>query len=108
MTGDIKMQLSVIERILLSQLLPVEGNFTNLKLIRQVKEELSFTEEENQKLKFVQKDTQVIWNPVADLIKEIIFGEVVLKLIKDTLIKLDQEEKLTDQHMSLYEKFITI
>lgn len=102
------MQLSVIERILLSQLLPVEGNFTNLKLIRQVKEELSFTEEENQKLKFVQKDTQVIWNPVADLIKEIIFGEVVLKLIKDTLIKLDQEEKLTDQHMSLYEKFITI
>ena len=99
------MKLNVLERILLSQILPAQGSFTNLKLLRVVKEELSFSDKENKKLNFKQDGERMLWNNV-ELEKEMAFGEVASKLIKDELLKLDKEEKLTEQHMSLYEKFI--
>jgi len=104
-TGDI-MKLTVLERLLLLNLLPKEGTFTNLKLLRVARENLSFTEEENEALKFKQENDQVIWvnNAVDD--KEIDTGEVVKALIVKELKKLDKEEKLKDEFLSLFEKFI--
>ena len=100
------MKLTVLERLLLLNLLPKEGTFTNLKLLRVARENLSFTEEENEALKFKQENDQVIWvnNAVDD--KEIDTGEVVKALIVKELKKLDKEEKLKDEFLSLFEKFI--
>ena len=100
------MKLNVLERILLSQILPDKGSFSNLKLLRVVKEELSFSDKENKKLNFKQDGERMLWNNV-DIQKDIVFSEVVSKLIEDKLKELDKDEKLTEQHMSLYEKFIT-
>ena len=100
------MKLSVLERILLSQILPVEGSFTNLKLLRVAKEELSFTDEENKKLAFQQKGNTMLWDTTKEEILEITLSDVVIKLIQTALEKLNKEEKLTEQHITLYEKFI--
>jgi len=61
MTGDI-MKLNVLERLMLLNMLPAEGSYTNLKLLRVAKERLSFTEEENRDLNFTQEADRLRWN----------------------------------------------
>ena len=101
------MKLNVIERLLLLGILPNEGSFTNLKIIRKARESLSFDEKENKVLKFDQKENgQISWVPNAIEDKEINVGEIASELIKKELKKLDKEEKLTNEHFSTYEKFI--
>ena len=100
------MKLTVLERLLLLNLLPKEGTFTNLKLLRVARENPSFTEEENEALKFKQENDQIIWVNGAVGDKEINTGEVVKGLIVKELKKLDKEEKLKDEYLSLFEKFI--
>jgi len=60
-TGGI-MKLSVLERIMLLQVLPAEGSYSNLKLLREAKESLSFNEEENKALNVKQEDGQIRWD----------------------------------------------
>ena len=55
------MKLTVIERMILQQVLPAEGTFQTLKLLRVLKEELSFTEKENKFLNFQQEGTMINW-----------------------------------------------
>jgi len=105
MTGDI-MKLNVLERLLLLNLLPAEGSYTNLKLMRKAKENLSFTEEENGLLEFKQEADQVRWKDNAVEDKEIEIGEIVTQIIVKALKKLNDEEKLKAEHESLYEKFV--
>ena len=99
------MKLSIMERILLSQLLPAEGTFVTLKLLRVLKEDLSFTEEENKKLEFKQNGDSLQWKEDGKQVDVKIgdtMNEIIIKVLKD----LDEKAKLTDQHFSLYEKFI--
>lgn len=100
------MKLSVIERMVALNLLPTEGSFTNLKLIRVAKETLSFNEEENKTLQFSQTGDRVTWNQTVVVEKEVEIGEVVSLIIVEALKKLDSEGKLKEEHISLYEKFI--
>jgi hypothetical protein len=116
-----KVELDVLERMTLMSILPKEGTFLNLKLLRVIREELSFTEEENKALQFrqiVQGDQQMVgWNTttvdpetseqrLACPPKEFVFGEVVEGLIVKALTDLDKAEKITADHYSLYEKFM--
>lgn len=100
------MKLSVLDRLVASNLLPTEGSFTNLKLIRVAKETLSFNEKENKLLQFKQTGDQVVWNQTVVVEKEVEIGEVVSLIIMEALKKLDSEGKLKEEHISLYEKFI--
>ena len=100
------MELNVLERILLVQTLPSEGSFTNLKLLRLVKEALSFDEEENKSLNFVMDGDMMRWDESAAIVKDVEIGDVVHKLIKKKLMALDEQEKLTENHISLYDKFV--
>jgi len=60
-----------MDRILLQNLLPKEGTFQNLKLLREAREMLSFTEEENRLLAFSSVGpNQVAWRQVVYLDKE--------------------------------------
>jgi len=40
------------------------------------------------------------------VIKDVHMGDTMLALCKTTLKKLSDEQKLTEQHMSLYSKFV--
>lgn len=100
-------ELTVLERLVLLSILPKEGNFTTIKLLRQLRENLSFDEEEHKKLQFIQDGGQVQWDEKANLTKHVQIGEKQCDLIHDALKKLDDEKKLTDNHFSLYEKFVT-
>jgi len=102
------MKLTVFERLILMSILPGEGNFVTLKIVHQLKQSLSFNEDEIKKYKFVQdmEKGSVVWDQSVDQEADIQIGEKAMDLIVSALKKLDEGKKLTNQHFSLYEKFI--
>jgi len=96
-----------MERLVLLNILPAEGNFMTLKLVRKLREELSFNEEEHKTLNFIQDGDQVRWNEEANVMKEVRVEGKMLALIVDALTKLDEESKLKNEHFTLYEKFVS-
>jgi len=145
------MKLSVLERMLAVNMLPKEGSITNLKLIREAREALSFNEMENKLLQFKQEENQVRWRDTIVVNKETgtpiedndeafldanlhpenyearpAVGEVEIKIggvasgmivaalkkLEENAVKKEKGEKvegdcLGEQHISLYEKFVT-
>ena len=99
------MELTVVERLILMNLLPNEGTYVNLKLVRVAREELSFSDEEVRALQFVQEGEQVRWNTSAGIVKDVELSEVVTTMVVNALKKLDGEGKLKNDHFTLFEKF---
>lgn len=104
------MKLTILERIMLLGLLPKEGNFLTLRMVRELREELSFSEQENKDFNLVlnTETGNVTWsvetgtNPE----KDVSIGTKMKALIVELLTALDADNKLTEQHCSLYEKFV--
>jgi len=101
-------ELTVPDRLTLLNILPKEGDFTTIKLMRKLRESLSFDEEELKKIEFIQDGDQVRWNVegAASILKQCQIGEKMTDTIHDALKKLSDEKKLTDQYLSLYERFV--
>jgi len=104
-----KVKLTLFERFVAMTLLPAEGSYLTLKIVRDLQMELSVTEEEAKLagLYDVVGGGTDAENWEAVPLKEIVFGDIAKKIIVDALTRLDKEEKLTQQHVSLFEKFIT-
>ncbi len=104
-----KVKLTLFERFVVMTLLPVEGNYRTLKIIRELQMELAPTEEESAlaELKDLPGGGTDAENWEAVPPKEIVFGDIAKELVVDALTKLNDAEKLTQQHYTLYEKFIT-
>lgn len=100
------MKLSVLERVTLLSILPEQGNFVTLKILRKLRESLAFDETEAKALSISQVDDRLTWNAQADTGKEIQIGEKASDIIVAALTKLNDENKLTEQHYSLYELFV--
>ena len=100
------MLLKVLDRITLLGILPAQGDFTTLKIVRKLREDLSFSEIEHKTLGITQVDNRITWNPEADQGKEITIGEKATDVVVASLKELDKQKKLTDQHYGLYEKFV--
>lgn len=103
-----KIKLSVYERLVLLNVLPKEGNFITLKITRQLREGLSFNEKDIKELKLTIDPVKgnATWDAEKDPNKEMDIGREAKKIIVETLEKLDKDEKLTQEHFSLYEKFV--
>jgi len=102
------MKLTVLERIVSLNLLPKEGSYVNLKLVRKAREALSFDDIENKRLAFVQDGDQIRWNEMEarQINKDIELGDTVTNIVIEALKKLDKDGKLRDEHYTLYEKFV--
>jgi hypothetical protein len=100
------MILSVYDRLLLLNVLPKEGDITALKIVRKLKDELSFSEDEHSALQFKHEDGNILWKEEADISKEIEIGEKANDVIVDALRKLNKAKKLTEAHLDLYERFV--
>ena len=107
------MRLEVHERLALLTLLPSEGDYSALKTIRRAKEMLSFTPEEMQfyEIKTVpgadgRPQTQWSTAKAAEAIKDCPVDEYTMNLVRDKLSELNKKHKLTEQYMSIYDKFV--
>lgn len=108
------MILEVHERLALLQLLPNESDYKALKTIRRAKEMLSFTPEEQKILEMkntvVDGKPQLTWNAgkVNEIAKDVPIDEYITNLFRVALAELNNKGKLTEQTMSLYEKFVVM
>ena len=101
------MILTVSDRFALLNLLPQQGDFTTLKMVRELREDLSFSEEENEALKFVAtEEGRVTWAVAGEPNKDFDFSPLQNKLICEALDKADKGKKLSLENLSLYERFM--
>ena len=101
------MKLNVSERLAVLELLPTSGSFLNLKLVREAREDLSFTEKETQKLEFVTDAATNTVRWVGDIEREFTFGPTIIGMVSEALAARDKKELLEFRHLSIYPKFIT-
>ena len=101
------MLLSIRERLMLMQVLPTEGDFTTLKLVREMREGLSFDEEEHAKAHFVVdgEGGRITWDPEIQFDKELDFGPRATVVVLDALEKLDRAGQLRLEALELCDKF---
>ena len=103
------MQLSIKERLVLSMIMePQAGRYDALKLVRKFREDLSFSETEIKNINLKSEDGQGFkWDNKEGTDKDVPINEVVQNIIKKQFEKLDREERLQEDHMPIYEKFVT-
>lgn len=101
------MKLNVPERVILLGILPKEGDFTTLKILRELQSNIGFSEEDHKKYKIETEDNFVKFD-VEKGSKEvdIEIGDKGKEIIKEALQSLDKNKKLEPKHFSLYEKFV--
>lgn len=102
------MELTVAERLMLGMLLgPIAADVVTLRVVRSLQEEIGFSEEEAEELKFEVNETgQVKWSLDAPQTKEFDFKPVAMHIIQDQLKRASATKTLTLQQLDLYDKFV--
>lgn len=99
------MKLGVGDRIVLLSILPSEGDLSTIRIVHDLKQMLSFSEEEHESLQIKVEGDKIKWGG-GDGVKEISIGPRAHTLIAETLEELDGEKKITEDHLGLWEKFV--
>lgn len=100
------MILDVAERLATLSVLPREGNYATLKILRELRMNLSFTESELEEWEIVSNLELGLINWGTNGEAEIPIGEIATGIIVDALRKLDGQSGLEEHMMDIYEKFI--
>jgi len=98
------MELSVIDRIVLLGTLPESGTFLTMKIVRQLRDNLYFSEEELKEFGLKQEGQQFVWQTSRAI--EVPIGPKAKEIIATALKAMDAEERITDREFSLYERFV--
>ena len=100
------MKLNLLERVMILNILPKEADFVTLKIMNNLKESVAPSEDEYKEFEIKQVNDRLMWNALGNEEREIQIGEKASDVIKDALVKLDKEKKLTQDLYTLYEKFV--
>ncbi len=101
------MKLTILERLMLNSVLPQESNILTLKIVRDLKYATAFSEEELEEHDINLGKERVDWKPESmEYVKDISIGNQAMKIIVESLEKLNSEEKLTADFITLYDKFM--
>jgi hypothetical protein len=100
------MELGILERLVLLNSLPAQGDITTIKIVRKLREDLSFSEAEHKALNFKQEADRLLWNKDAIVTKDVKLGEKAMKVIRDALTDLNKKKELHSDHLDIYEKFV--
>jgi len=97
--------LSVKSRLMLLGILPAEGDLTTIRIVREMREGLSFSEGEHKDLQMVQDGQQLTWQEGAVPDKVLDIGPKAQEVVRTAIKKLDDEKKLTADHLELVDLF---
>ncbi len=100
------MILNVSERLTMLGILPKEGSFATLKILNELRMNLSYTEDEMKEWEIVddKEAMKIYWEENGEA--DIPIGEKATGIIVDELRSLDKNKKLPELAMTVYEKFI--
>lgn len=105
-----KFSLNIPNRVLLLSNLPSESNILTLKVIKKLKEDIGFSDEELVQNEIKMVDTEngkkhLTWK-IDSKNKEVEIGLKGIEIIVNVLKDLDKQNKLTEQHIELYDMFV--
>ncbi len=100
------MNLNVLDRIQLLQFLPHEGDIVSLKILQTLRLAIGFGEKEIKEfgLETNKETNRTTWENDKEV--DIPIGEKATDIIVDALKGLNNEKRLPDTAVDLYEKFI--
>ena len=106
-----KYKLSVKERLVLSGLLPPEGDATTLKIVRDLQGELAFSEEEQAATKMSRIENKegnstIVWDTSVVLDKDVELGPKAMSVVVERLESLEKSKRLNMNQFELYERFV--
>ena len=100
-------EMSVQDRLALLAVLPDKGDITTIRIVRVLREALSFSEPEHATLELEVLPDTVRWNPDANLPdKTIEIGERARDLIVAALKQADNRKDLAELHLPLWDRFV--
>jgi hypothetical protein len=102
-------RFSVLERfLLLNGVLPAKGDISTIRLLRRVREALSFSEEEHVLLNIRSGAAPglMVWDDPNAHMKRVEIGPKVRELIATGLKALSEAGQLSDQHLGLCDRFL--
>lgn len=99
-------KLKIADRLRLLGILPPTGGLATIRLVRDLRERFSLGKEELEKLEVKTEGDFVRWNVEKDKGREFTLGGFEIELIISSLRKLDKEEKLTPDLVSLWDQFV--
>jgi hypothetical protein len=99
------MKLSVLDRVVILTILPTTGDFTELRVLQDLRMNLGFTEKEVKKFNVRVEGNQTLWDKNEEV--DIPLGEKATDIVIASFKKMDAERQLSLEMMYTYEKFIT-
>lgn len=106
-TKDEAMKLTVMDRIVLGDILPMQASLLDLVLSKNIRAAVEFTEEELVALKITHSGGIMKWDVDAAEVMacSVEFTGPQTKLIVERLGLLDKQKELTSSHLGLCELF---
>ena len=101
--------ISVINRFVLESILPKENNFITMRLVKNIKDKLELTDKEREKYKIIILPNGLVNFQDKEIIKEtkkIRIDDILVGIIKEELKKLDEQKKISQEIIEIYEMFI--
>lgn len=98
-------KIGVRDRLVLLAILPETGNLTTIKIVRELREALSFNETEHADLQMKQDGERLTWEEGAIPARTVEVGAKGQEIIRDALGKLDKDATMTADHLDLCDMF---
>ena len=100
------MDFDVRDRLILLNVIPVQGNLVTLKMVRVLREELGFDNDEYQAFNLRTEGGSFHWDETKERSKEVSVPITMQELIISAFGKLSKENALHLEHVDLYERFM--
>lgn len=104
------MKLELHERMALLQLIPPseESSYEGIKAMRRAREILNFTPDELKYYEIKQVGGRYNWNleKAQSRVLDAPIEEYIIDLVRRKLSEMERGQKLSEQYLSVYEKFV--
>lgn len=98
-------ELSVLNRILILSVVPVEGDLLTMRVVKNFREKVSFTENELVEFNLKNNNGMFTWDRNKERKIEFEITPKETEMIKEGIEKLNKENKLTEQFIELCDMF---
>ncbi len=98
------MKLSIGERIGLLNVLPAQGTLATMRVLRDLRHDLGFSEEELEEAGIKQTEDRLTWKPSASIDKEIAIGPVARNVVLEAIEALDAKSGVTELTLEIYDR----
>lgn len=102
------MNLSIKDRLMLNAILPVEGGIITMLVVKQIQKSIAIMPEEVKEFNIQEKNGNLTFSEKGLTEKKsITFDDSEIEVIRTQLRKMDSEQKITLDHIDVYQMFMS-